>query len=147
VLAPALFFLASSLPPGQIHDAIRTEADANQTYALYLPSSYDPAKTWPVLYGLDAGARGKLVVETFRDAAEKHGWIVAASNVSRNGPWNAIREATDAMVTDTRAHLRPRTGSWMNPLNENSASSAERRCSHASAWALRASSFAFSAAA
>lgn len=100
-----MLFLASSLPPGQIHAAVSAEADPKQTYALYLPSYYDPAKAWPILYGLDAGARGKLVVETYRDAAEEHGWIVAASNVSRNGPWGVIREATEAMVADTRAHL------------------------------------------
>jgi dienelactone hydrolase len=105
VLTPLLFFLASSLPPGQIHAAVGAEADPKQTYALYLPSYYDPAKAWPILYGLDAGARGKVVVETYRDAAEKHGWIVAASNVSQNGPWTVIREATEAMVADTRAHL------------------------------------------
>ncbi|HEX6851930.1 MAG TPA: dienelactone hydrolase family protein [Candidatus Polarisedimenticolaceae bacterium] len=105
MLTPLLLFLASSLPPGQIHAAVGAEADPKQTYALYLPSYYDPAKAWPILYGLDAGARGKLVVETYRDAAEKHGWIVAASNVSRNGPWTVIREATEAMVADTRAHL------------------------------------------
>ena len=100
-----LLFLASSLPPGQIHESVSAEGDARQTYALYLPSSYDPAKAWPIVYGLDAGARGKLVVETYRDAAERYGWIVAASNVSRNGPWSVIRAATESMVEDTRAHL------------------------------------------
>ncbi|MBI4647253.1 MAG: hypothetical protein HY738_11865 [Bacteroidia bacterium] len=42
-------------------------------------------KKWPVLFLFDAHARGKLAVEKFKDAAENLGYILIASNNSKNG--------------------------------------------------------------
>lgn len=75
--------------------------DARQTYALYLPSNYDPARAWPILYALDPGARGKLPVERFKDAAEKFGWIVVGSNNSRNANMQASIDSWNAITQDT----------------------------------------------
>src|SRR4051812_18831240 len=71
-----------ALAPGAIVERVVTGADATQSYALYLPSNYTPQKKWPVIFGFDPGARGKVPVALFRDAAEKYGYIVAASNNS-----------------------------------------------------------------
>ncbi|HEX7773991.1 MAG TPA: hypothetical protein VF435_16330, partial [Pyrinomonadaceae bacterium] len=68
----------------------------------YLPSNYTPNRKWPVLYAFDPGARGRVAVERFKDAAEKYGWIVLGSNNSRNGPWAVVVNAWNAMLTDTR---------------------------------------------
>lgn len=73
------------LPRGQIIESVACKADPQQTYALYLPSGYTPEKKWPMLYAFDPGARGKLPVSLFKDAAEKFGFIVVGSNNSRNG--------------------------------------------------------------
>jgi predicted esterase len=54
-----------------------------------------------VLYAFDPGARGRVPVERFREAAEKYGWIVLGSNNSRNGPWNVVVNAWNAMLTDS----------------------------------------------
>src|SRR5436190_21530230 len=78
---------AQTLPRGQIVEAVTTIADATQTYALYLPSTYSADHAWPILIGFHPGARGRAIVETYRDAAERYGFIVAGSNSSRNGPW------------------------------------------------------------
>lgn len=78
---------------------------ALQSYALYLPSKYTSTRTWPILYAFDPGARGKLPVERFKDAAEKYGWIVVGSNNSRNGPMQAAIDAWKAMWTDTHERL------------------------------------------
>jgi dienelactone hydrolase len=40
-------------------------------------------------------------VERFREAAEKYGWVVLGSNNSRNGPWNVVVNAWNAMLTDS----------------------------------------------
>jgi tetratricopeptide (TPR) repeat protein len=53
-----------------------------------------------VLFAFDPGARGKIPVELFREAAEKYGYIVAGSNNSRNGPFERSIEAADAMMQD-----------------------------------------------
>ena len=91
----------NSIPRGQLIERIETLSDSSQSYALYLPSNYTPDRKWPVLYAFDPGARGRVPVERFKEAAEKSGWIVLGSNNSRNGPWNVIANAWNAMLTDT----------------------------------------------
>lgn len=86
--------------PGKVSDPVVTRADAAQSYALYLPSAYTPQKKWPVILLFDPGARGRVAVETFRAAAEKHGFILAGSNNSRNGPLRPALEAFSAMHQD-----------------------------------------------
>jgi len=81
--------------PGQITERVVTARDPQQSYALYLPSGYTPNKAWPVIFAFDPEARGVEGVKAFREAAEKYGYIVAASNNSRNG---ALRPQVDAAV-------------------------------------------------
>jgi poly(3-hydroxybutyrate) depolymerase len=90
-----------SIPRGQIVERIEALDDSSQSYALYLPSNYTPNRKWPVLYAFDPGARGRLPVERFKEAAEKYGWIVLGSNNSRNGPMDVVINAWNAMQTDT----------------------------------------------
>ena len=90
-----------SIPKGQVVERVAALNDSSQSYALYLPSNYTPDRKWPVLYAFDPGARGKVPVERYKDAAEKYGWIVLGSNNSRNGPWNVVVSAWNAMQNDT----------------------------------------------
>ena len=93
------------LPKGQITERLACAGDAAQSYALYLPSSYTPARKWPILYAFDPGARGRLPVERFKEAAEKYGWIVVGSHNSRNGPMRQSADAWNAMWKDTNARF------------------------------------------
>jgi len=90
-----------SIPKGQVVDRIDALNDSSQSYALYLPSNYTPNRKWPVLYAFDPGARGRVPVERFKEAAEKYGWIVIGSNNSHNGPWDLAINAWNAMQTDS----------------------------------------------
>jgi predicted esterase len=90
-----------SIPRGQVVERIEALSDSSQSYALYLPSNYTPDRKWPVLYAFDPGARGRVPVERFKEAAEKYGWILLGSNNSRNGPWDVVVNAWKAMLTDT----------------------------------------------
>jgi len=90
-----------SIQRGQVVDKIEVLNDSSQSYALYLPSNYTPDRKWPILYAFDPGARGRVPVDRFKEAAEKYGWIVLGSNNSRNGPWNVVVNAWNAMLTDT----------------------------------------------
>jgi len=92
---------AEEIPCGQVVATVVCRADATQSYALYLPSVYDPKRAWPVLYCFDPGGRGHVPVELFQAAAEKFGYVVAGSNNSRNGPWADNLKAIEAMVHDT----------------------------------------------
>ena len=90
-----------SIPKGQIVERIQALNDSSQSYALYLPSNYTANRKWPVLYAFDPGARGRVPVERFKEAAEKYGWIVLGSNNSRNGPWDVVANAWNAMQIDS----------------------------------------------
>jgi len=96
---------AADLPKGRIIDRVVCSADARQSYALYLPSAYSAARTWPVLYCLEPSARGRLPLERFQEGAEKYGYIVAGSYNSRNGPMALASEALQAMWRDTHETL------------------------------------------
>ena len=73
-----------------------------QSYALYLPSTYSPDKSWPIIYAFDPGARGEIAVDAIREAAEKSGYIVVASNNSRNGEEAVSTQALRAIWDDTQ---------------------------------------------
>lgn len=92
---------SDSIPRGQVVERIETLNDSSQSYALYLPSNYTPTRKWPAMYAFDPGARGRVPVERFKEAAEKYGWIVIGSNNSRNGPWELAVNAWNAMQIDT----------------------------------------------
>jgi predicted esterase len=96
---------AEQFSTGQLIESVVVKTDPSQTYALYLPSGYTPARKWPILYCFDPLARGAVPVKRFREAAEKYGWIVAGSNNSRNGPLKPSLAATAAMWDDTHARL------------------------------------------
>jgi len=91
--------------PGQV-DLHRTcAAKPDQTYALYLPSTYTPTKSWPIIYAFDPAARGDRPIDALKAGAEKYGYIVAASNNSRNGEWPPEIEAAQAVSDDTHTML------------------------------------------
>jgi dienelactone hydrolase len=93
------------LPAGQVLDPVASAADATETYALYLPSAYTSDKQWPIVYAFDPAARGGIPVKLYKDAAEKYGYILAASNNSRNFQSDEVSRAATAMWRDTHARL------------------------------------------
>ena len=96
---------ASSLHPGVVSPKIICAANPEQSYALYLPSNYSPARKWPIVYAFDPAARGTYPLAQMKEAAERHGYIVAGSNNSRNASWKLESEAALAMFDDTHARL------------------------------------------
>ena len=54
-------------------------------YSVYVPTAYTERKSWPVIFIFDAHARGKLPVTMYKELAESFGYILFASNNSRNG--------------------------------------------------------------
>jgi len=94
----------SSLPAlGQVGD-LTCAADATESYALYLPSTYTPAKRWPIIYFFDPGAHGHRPVEAYKDLAEKYGFIFAGSNNSRNFS-STQSKSVNAVWIDTHERL------------------------------------------
>src|SRR5579864_9356859 len=89
----ALAARAQTPAPGTVHASVPVAADPTNSYALYLPSAYSPAKRWPLLLIFDPFARGEVSVKLFHEAAEKYGFILVGSNNTRNfeDPSAAIR--------------------------------------------------------
>ncbi len=87
---------AEDIVPGKLVEKV--EPTPGFSYALYLPSGYDSKKLWPVVFVLDPMARGGIAAEGFVAGAERYGYIVAASNDSRNGPMRS--DAIGAMWDD-----------------------------------------------
>ena len=96
---------AEELPRGRVVEAAATLRDPSQTYALYLPSNYTPARRWPILYCFDPLARGAVPVKLYGEVAERFGWVVVGSNNSRNGPFKVALDAAGAMIEDAQTRL------------------------------------------
>ena len=92
-------------PAGQVISKVVCTADSTQSYALYLPSTFSAAQKWPVVYLFDPLARGSVAVEAARAAAEKFGYVLVASNNSRNGPMADSTAAANAIWRDTQERL------------------------------------------
>jgi predicted esterase len=71
-------------PTGRIVDRIACRSDPRFSFALYLPSRFDPARCWPLLLVLDPRGRGAAAAERFREAAEDYGWILVSSNDTKS---------------------------------------------------------------
>jgi predicted esterase len=96
---------AAAPPLGQLVEGLRCESDPTQTYTLYLPAAYTTARAWPALLVFDPGGRSRVAAEVFREAAERHGWILLSSNDTRSGgPPEQNLRALQAMWPEV--HLR-----------------------------------------
>ena len=62
-------------------------------------------ESWPILYIFEPAARSQLALNRFKLAADRMNWILACSNNSRNGPWEDILAAADAVLLDTQEKL------------------------------------------
>ena len=101
ITASAFAQAVPAVRPGEVVASVPTRADASQTYALYLPTAYTAQRTWPIVYVFDPGGRGANPLNLMKDAAEKYGYILAASNNARNGLLKPQTEAAQAVWQDT----------------------------------------------
>jgi dienelactone hydrolase len=109
-LAVCYFFSWQSLRAddfarGRVVDAVACLDDASQSYALFLPTTYQPDRRFPVIYCFDPGGRGAVPVALFSEGAEKFGYILVGSVNARNGPWEVILKAARAIWRDTRSRF------------------------------------------
>lgn len=90
LLALHIYSSGQKLETGTILPKVLCRDEPENSYALFLPSSYTPESEWPILYALDPGARGSIPVELFRQSAEEYNYIIVGSNNSHNGPWQDV---------------------------------------------------------
>jgi predicted esterase len=73
---------------------------ASATGALFVPALQRPM---PTLLLLDPGGSARRIVQRYMPAAASHGWILAASDMVRNGTQD---EADERELVDLLAHVR-----------------------------------------
>ncbi len=90
-----------SFPVGEVVPEVVTLTDADQKYALYLPSDYDPDMLWPVLLVLDPRGRALVAMDLFKEAAERNGFIVLSSYNTRSDTLASVTTtATQALLRE-----------------------------------------------
>lgn len=100
-----LFFLFQSsaqeirLSKGTVTDSIPIVGSTNDTYEIYLPTSYSSDKEWPLLMIFDSEGRAKNTLNLFRTAAEEQGYILASPNLNlkTRSADSIVKTATDMM--------------------------------------------------
>lgn len=68
------------LQKGIVIDSIAVNDTINQTFSIYLPTSYEPGKAMPVLFIFDSQGRGKVAAQLYKPAAEEQGYLLISSN-------------------------------------------------------------------
>jgi hypothetical protein len=71
--------------PGVVYDSVSCFGYPEESYALYLPKDYNSPEKFPVVFFFDAHARGWLPVRRYKVLADSLGFILVASNESKNG--------------------------------------------------------------
>ncbi|MGH7500427.1 MAG: TPR end-of-group domain-containing protein [Longimicrobiales bacterium] len=96
--------------PGRVLERVVSPSDSDQQWALYVPSSYDPARPLPILFLMDPRGRALLPLERVRAAAERFGWAVISSyNTMSDGPAEPNVLAMNAMLEDAQSILSVNT--------------------------------------
>ena len=69
-----------TLKKGIVIDSIPVKDSISESYSLFLPTSFEMDRNWPILLVFDMEGHGKRAVRMFQEAAEKQGYILAAPN-------------------------------------------------------------------
>ncbi len=68
------------LRKGIVLDSIRVNDSLPESFSLYLPKQFKMTESWPIVFIFDTEGNGKRALSLFAPAAEKNGYILAASN-------------------------------------------------------------------
>src|SRR5690606_13167838 len=69
-----------TLKKGVVIDSIAVKDSVPESFSLFLPTSFDMDKNWPIVFVFDMEGKGKQAIRMYREAAEDQGYILAASN-------------------------------------------------------------------
>ena len=81
----SIIFSQNHFKKGSIIDSIPVKNTKTETFALYLPSSFNHQELSSIVFVYDPSAKGKSGIKPFIKASEKYGFIIVCSNNSKNG--------------------------------------------------------------
>ena len=76
---------AQQFEAGKIIDSLSIDKHKTETFTLYLPSTYNSKRAFPIVFIFSPSGNGKRGVETFIKSAEVSEFILVCSNNARNG--------------------------------------------------------------
>lgn len=87
IIVFALLLITSSnfsqevrLLKGAITEGLVVNDSLNETYSIFLPTTFELSRAWPILYVLDMKGTGKQSMAMLANAAEKEGYVLATSH-------------------------------------------------------------------
>jgi dienelactone hydrolase len=86
--------------PGEVSDTVVCRAMPDQTYSLYIPSTYQRENKTGLILFFEPAGRGKLPLSLYKELAEKYSLLLACSNNSRNGSFESSQKAGKAVLAD-----------------------------------------------
>jgi len=95
-----------TLKKGIVTDSLIVANASNETFTVYLPTSYTTEKTWPIIVIFDSEGRGKIVTQLFKKIGEEQAYIIAASNnVSKDLDLLKNVEIGDRLIETVQAYF------------------------------------------
>ncbi|MEO1484943.1 MAG: hypothetical protein AAFU57_04295 [Bacteroidota bacterium] len=76
-----------SFQKGVVIDSIPIGQNGQESFALYLPTTFEAHTQSSIIFIFEPAARSKIGIKPFIDASEKYGHILVCSNNSKNGPY------------------------------------------------------------
>lgn len=83
---------------GKILDSIAVPNTNGESFALYLPESFDAETLSSIVFIFEPMGRGKLGIQVFAEAANTHGHVLVCSNTIKNGPYDRNFEMTERLI-------------------------------------------------
>lgn len=84
---------------GKIIDSILVKETTDESFVLYLPTSFNKDINATIIFVFDPSGNGKRGVEVFQKAAEKFNYLLVCSNNSRNGPYQRNLDITNRLFS------------------------------------------------
>ncbi len=84
---------------GNIIDHIPVKGSAGETFALYLPETYNPNTLSAIVFIFDPSGRGANGIKSFIKSAERFNYVLVCSNNTKNGPYQENFDYTNRMFT------------------------------------------------
>ena len=76
-----------TIEKGKVTDSIKVLNTLDETFAIYIPNSFDEKKKSPIIFIFEPAARGSIGLSSFIEASEQYGYILVCSNNSKNGSY------------------------------------------------------------
>ncbi|MFI5220939.1 MAG: hypothetical protein ACHQK8_01340 [Bacteroidia bacterium] len=85
VQPPPAVYPKENFEKGKIVPSMNLKSDTTQNFAFYLPTVYSDSAKFPLIIFFDPHGEGTVPLKLYKDLAEKHHYILIASNSSKNG--------------------------------------------------------------